>query len=169
MATEKRLIDANEPSVIRGFVGGKNKYCRIGIRRKPQQERMEQQQSRFECAEDDRIYVIAAIKVLQQFCETHDCDVCPVHESNYEPGKGFACTKIPMYWRSSDVPFPTEDAVEVVHGEWEITEDDYFDLVEMKCSVCGESYGFEAYEDCIPKNYHYCPNCGAKMDLEEQG
>lgn len=46
---------------------------------------------------------------------------------------------------------PTVDAVEVVHGEWEITEDDYFDLVEMKCSVCGESYGFEDYEDCIPK------------------
>lgn len=59
---------------------------------------------------------------------------------------------------------PTVAAVEVVHGEWEIIEDDYLDLVEMKCSVCGESYGFEAYEDCIPKNYHYCPNCGAKMD-----
>ena len=58
----------------------------------------------------------------------------------------------------------TVDAVEVVHGEWEITEDDYFDLVEMKCSVCGESYGFENYEDDIPKNYHYCPNCGADME-----
>ena len=59
---------------------------------------------------------------------------------------------------------PTVNAVEVVHGEWEITEDDYFDFVEMKCSVCGESYGFEDYEDDTPKNYHYCPNCGAKMD-----
>ena len=58
---------------------------------------------------------------------------------------------------------PNVDAVEVVHGEWEITEDDYYDLVEMKCSVCGESYGFEDYEDDIPKNYHYCPNCGADM------
>ena len=27
---------------------------------------------------------------------------------------------------------------EVVHGEWEIAKDDYFDLLEMKCSVCGE-------------------------------
>ena len=58
---------------------------------------------------------------------------------------------------------PTVDAVEVVHGEWEITEDDYLSLVEMKCSVCGESYGFEWYEDVQPKSYHYCPNCGAKM------
>jgi NAD-dependent SIR2 family protein deacetylase len=53
--------------------------------------------------------------------------------------------------------------VEVVHGEWEIIEDDYFDLVKMKCSVCGESYGFEDYEDDTPQNYHYCPNCGADM------
>jgi DNA-directed RNA polymerase subunit RPC12/RpoP len=58
----------------------------------------------------------------------------------------------------------TVDAVEVVHGEWEVIEDDYFDLVEMKCSVCGASYGFEDYEDDTPKNYHYCPLCGAKMD-----
>lgn len=64
---------------------------------------------------------------------------------------------------------PTVDAVEVVHGEWEITEDDYFDLVEMKCSVCGESYGFEDYEDDTPQNYHYCPNCGAKMDGDGNG
>ena len=66
--------------------------------------------------------------------------------------------------RGEPEDIPTVDAVEVVHGEWEITEDDYYDLVEMKCSVCGESYGFEDYEDDIPKNYHYCPNCGAKMD-----
>ena len=59
---------------------------------------------------------------------------------------------------------PTVDAMEVVHGEWFVIEDDYFDLVELKCSVCGESWGFEDYEDCIPQNYHYCPNCGAKMD-----
>jgi hypothetical protein len=58
----------------------------------------------------------------------------------------------------------TVDAVEVVHGEWFVIEDDYFDLVELKCSACGESWGFEDYEDCIPQNYHYCPNCGAKMD-----
>lgn len=36
-------------------------------------------------------------------------------------------------WRLSPV-----DAVPVAHGKWEITEDDYLSLVEMKCSVCGE-------------------------------
>ena len=61
-----------------------------------------------------------------------------------------------------------ESSAEVVHGEWFVVEDDYFDLVELQCSVCGESWGFEDYEDCIPKNYHYCPNCGAKMDKERK-
>ena len=112
MATEKRLIDANEPSVLRGTVGGKNKYCRIGIRRKPQREGIETAEDRFECTEEDRIAVIAAMNVLQVFCETHDCDVCPIHESNYEEGKGFACAKIPMHWSCPDIA--TVDAVEVV-------------------------------------------------------
>ena len=70
----------------------------------------------------------------------------------------------PCLWRRVVSDAPTVDAVEVVHGYWVILPDDYFDLVEMKCSVCGESWGFEEYEDCIPQNYHYCPNCGAKMD-----
>ena len=62
-----------------------------------------------------------------------------------------------------------EPTVEVAHGEWVITEDDYLSLVEMKCSVCGESYGFEWFEDIQPKSYHYCPNCGAKMDGDGNG
>ena len=64
---------------------------------------------------------------------------------------------------------PRADATEVVHGEWEIIEDDYLSLVELKCSVCGESYGFEYFEDVTPQNYHYCPNCGAKMDGDMNG
>jgi hypothetical protein len=59
---------------------------------------------------------------------------------------------------------PRVDDKEVVHGEWERIEDDYFDLVTLKCSVCGEEWCFEDYDECLPKSYHYCPNCGAKMD-----
>ena len=73
-----------------------------------------------------------------------------------------------FFWSADEVrrfiaTADTVDAVEVVHGQWFVIEDDYFDLVELKCSVCGESWGFEEYEDCIPQNYHYCPNCGADM------
>lgn len=33
-----------------------------------------------------------------------------------------------------------------------------------KCSACGfEHYG------CSIRNYHYCPNCGARMDLGGDG
>ena len=55
---------------------------------------------------------------------------------------------------------PTVDAVEVVHGRWEQCFEDWRKQIEGdKCSVCGfEHYG------CSVKHYHYCPNCGAKMD-----
>ena len=55
---------------------------------------------------------------------------------------------------------PTVDAVEVVHGRWEQCFEDWRKQIEGdKCSACG----FEHYGCCI-KYYHYCPNCGAKME-----
>lgn len=53
---------------------------------------------------------------------------------------------------------PLDDVVPVVHGWW-------IELPSMepdfKCSECGQSYA--CWE---PSEAHYCPNCGAKMDLE---
>ncbi len=60
---------------------------------------------------------------------------------------------------------PTVDAVEVVHGEWK----DAYEIKSFRrtnpvvqCSKC------ECYFCDIINNhrwlYHYCPNCGAKMD-----
>lgn len=63
---------------------------------------------------------------------------------------------------------PTADVQEVRHGKW-IRED----LVEIvfitevylwRCSECGEE--FKETENNIG-HYHYCTNCGAKMDLDE--
>ena len=62
---------------------------------------------------------------------------------------------------------PTVDAVEVVHGEWSTIEDDYCGLVALHCSVCNNEWWFE--EDAPIKHYHYCPNCGAKMDGDGNG
>ena len=64
---------------------------------------------------------------------------------------------------------PTVDAVEVVHGEWTIIEDDYLCLTSLECSVCGEQFCFEEYDEEVPPHYHYCPNCGAKMDGDGNG
>jgi DNA-directed RNA polymerase subunit RPC12/RpoP len=55
------------------------------------------------------------------------------------------------------------DAVEVVHGEWDvITDDCTFDVI-YQCSVCKEEF---VTNDGTPAEnlWHYCPNCGAKMD-----
>lgn len=53
---------------------------------------------------------------------------------------------------------PTVDAVPVKHGRW-IYEND--DPSMIPCSMCG-------YQVFRYNNTPYCPNCGAKMDLEAQ-
>lgn len=59
---------------------------------------------------------------------------------------------------------PTVDAVEVVHGRWIPTYHTYYNrdgasqiADEWHCSVCDIYSRHES---------NYCPNCGAKMDLE---
>ena len=67
---------------------------------------------------------------------------------------------------------PAADVAPVVHGEW---EDYHFVKVDcpksgfptVKCSVCEI-----AFCDLINNHhfmYHFCPNCGAKMDGEKKG
>ena len=72
---------------------------------------------------------------------------------------------------------PTVDAVPVVHGRWNIDDYDsgdpgyYSAFIEVHCSECGYELGAESgqygwcYGDPFPLNY--CPNCGAKMDLDQ--
>lgn len=61
---------------------------------------------------------------------------------------------------------PAADVAEVRHGRWFRDEDNWNSLTTFQCSVCGEEYCFECDEDILTLNYNYCPNCGAKMDLE---
>lgn len=57
---------------------------------------------------------------------------------------------------------PTVDAVEVVHGEW-IMCDDENDCEYIECPLCGEQF-YDGDNDTFDKPWNYCPNCGAKMD-----
>ena len=58
----------------------------------------------------------------------------------------------------------TADVQEVRHGEWKQCFEDWRKQIEGdKCSVCG----FEYYGTSI-RHYHYCPECGAKMDKERE-
>ena len=59
---------------------------------------------------------------------------------------------------------PTADVAEVVHGQWEewwppkhmiLTGEEML----YRCSACDAKYSDK-------ENMRYCPNCGAKMDLE---
>lgn len=61
---------------------------------------------------------------------------------------------------------PTVDAQPVIHAEWVHQYDDYFDWWE--CENCG--YGSEGEMQWIKGvelRTNYCPNCGAKMDEEQ--
>jgi hypothetical protein len=71
---------------------------------------------------------------------------------------------------------PTVDAVEVVHGRWNIEWEYERDCITGECDenpvatcpFCGhKEWGF-AYDEYWGKPYNYCPNCGAKMDGERR-
>ena len=55
---------------------------------------------------------------------------------------------------------PAADVVPVIHGKWELRHEGYGHYWE--CSVCSTN-------PCIyvTRNTKFCPNCGAKMDLED--
>ena len=63
--------------------------------------------------------------------------------------------------------FPTVDAEPVRHGRWEYV--DYGGLGNYHCSNC-RAISRTQYNglELIPKLSKYCPNCGAKMDLEKE-
>ena len=53
---------------------------------------------------------------------------------------------------------PSADVAPVRHGRWETNSDRPDSLI---CSVC--NCGFDMWKH---DPHNYCPNCGAKMDLE---
>jgi len=56
---------------------------------------------------------------------------------------------------------PAADVEPVRHGRWERCFEDWRQQIEGdKCSACG----FEYYGTGI-RRFHYCPSCGAKMDV----
>lgn len=58
---------------------------------------------------------------------------------------------------------PVADVAPVVHGRW-IEDSDY-----LKCPECSVMvmWDFVFFDDI--GNWNYCPNCGAKMDGDENG
>lgn len=61
---------------------------------------------------------------------------------------------------------PAADVAPVVHGRWEIKLLNDYQKYSVTCSICGwvGIDNYDSYDD--PSDFNYCPNCGAKMDLE---
>ena len=56
--------------------------------------------------------------------------------------------------------FPAADVAPVRHGRW-IEQEKYTFGTMYDCSICGDRILDNGH------SWNYCPNCGAKMDLEE--
>lgn len=55
------------------------------------------------------------------------------------------------------------DVAPVVHGRWEHTRQTIDTLGQTQCANCG----WWTLDPSVDGAYHYCPTCGAKMDLED--
>ena len=58
---------------------------------------------------------------------------------------------------------PAEDAEVVRHARWAPIRNDYGHLYEGECTNCG----CEPLHNPFHSPWRYCPNCGAKMDAQE--
>ena len=56
---------------------------------------------------------------------------------------------------------PAADVQPVRHGHWE----DKYGLI--CCSLCGDPWAVD--ESTMAYSFNYCPNCGARMDGEQNG
>ena len=68
--------------------------------------------------------------------------------------------------------FPAADVAPVVHGEWLNFTGDFS---TAECNQCGELYEVspdekpcEDFFSAFKKFYKFCPNCGCKMDKEDE-
>lgn len=59
----------------------------------------------------------------------------------------------------------TTDVQEVKHGKWTIHREGTYKRAKCYCSVCGKPNGIGGIISNQKKPY--CPNCGAKMNLED--
>ena len=61
---------------------------------------------------------------------------------------------------------PAADVAPVVHAHWRKSKEGVCGDYLFVCSACGEDY-WESPP--FYRQAHYCPNCGAKMDIDEEG
>lgn len=65
-----------------------------------------------------------------------------------------------ILWAIDDIP--TADIAPVIHGQWLSVESD----VIFACSNCGNTVSTNWDYENSNDMFSYCPNCGAKMDMD---
>ena len=73
--------------------------------------------------------------------------------------KYLCCGWLPEMSEEEFDAFPAADVVEVRHGRWIVF--DPKNAESKECSMCGY-----LFSRLYPSNY--CPNCGARMDKEDE-
>ena len=63
------------------------------------------------------------------------------------------------------IMLPASDVAPVVHGRWIEPTRLYYGAKQYECSLCCSDAFWNKYS--ITVKYPHCPNCGAKMDLED--
>lgn len=63
--------------------------------------------------------------------------------------------------------FPAAEVAEVRYGKWDAS--DRYKFLDgstcIRCTECGAALHLDEYQKY---NWHYCPNCGARMDEEDE-
>ena len=84
--------------------------------------------------------------VLDVYCDTPDIDL--------------SCEK----FEAAILKIQAADVVPVRHGRWIEPPRLYYGAKQYECSLCYSDMFWNKHG--ITEKYPYCPNCGAKMDLE---
>ena len=95
-------------------------------------------------------------KKLEEAFDNADTDVCESDMDGHSDW-GFGRENVRDVIRG----VPAADVALVVHGRW-IEDHDY-----LKCPKCGVMVEWDFTFFDIG-NWNYCPNCGAKMDKEDE-
>ena len=97
-------------------------------------------------------------------CDSPDCKGCNLKNLETMLNNG----KFDCLMNENRCINPSDDVAPVRHGRWEVSTDEWFETDVYTCSKCRESY---VLVEGTPKEnlWHYCPNCGAKMDIKDGG
>lgn len=95
-----------------------------------------------------------------------DADQLVKKTHNYYPSIDHYCCSRKVVELRDIIEAPTIEAEPVKHGRWINRTKSVKGLLDYRfdCSTCGHIFWNAGI-----KNFNYCPNCGAKMDLEGEG